>query len=154
MVWNWEFFPIHCCSIEQLDKQDPPSLPDQYLVYLVLTSINHISENIAALVLPVYLGVGPISNGGASQTTSAYNPSQSILSPLTGTFVSINPIELRGVSERHPLAKELVLSAKMISSSSNVLLGAFANFIAAPIDADLFHSLMKAYQNMILTAGR
>jgi hypothetical protein len=51
---NHAWMLIHCYSIDQLDKADPPAIPETYIYYLALLCLNSIADGLAGFALPKF----------------------------------------------------------------------------------------------------
>lgn len=133
--------------IDQLEKIDPPQLPELYVRFLSLTCLTNICENLAGHILPIFIAVEQVGS-----TSSVYNPSQSLFASLDGVKFTVKDAA-SFFEEQHPEIQNVIVLSKMISQMWRPLQKALAHFLHAKLDADLFHSVMKAIQNICLASG-
>lgn len=60
-------------SIDQLDKTDPPAIPEGYVGTLALSCLVHVVDGISAIIMPIYMATG--SAHGASTPKDQPPPS-------------------------------------------------------------------------------
>ncbi|KAF9581340.1 hypothetical protein BGW38_001685 [Lunasporangiospora selenospora] len=135
---------IQC--VDQLDKADPPQIPETYLYYLALVCINSIADGLASYVFPIVsqaLHERLLGNREGEITEAEAAPSSLTVFPNTNT------LELAKTKE----ADEIPLVTTMAESAWPGLLAAFSYFLSANLDEELFHNVMRAYQNFTSVCG-
>ena len=164
---SWSLIRVPC--IDQLDKSEPPSMPDSYIYYLALICINSFLEGLAKFVLPLAASesskrrnrlaavVQPGSDTESSLGTPA-TPDDRSSSPVaalkrrpTGRAarVPVNPLTL----ESHPLHSEIVTASALVDACWPAVLAACSTFLYATLESDLYHSLVRAFQKFTHVAG-
>ncbi|KAF9385298.1 hypothetical protein CPC16_008043 [Podila verticillata] len=138
---------IQC--VDQLDKADPPQIPETYLYYLSLICINSIADGLASYIFPI------VSQALHDQQRHAAEQKESEASDSTSSravisvFPNTNTLELSKTKE----ADEIVLVTTMAESAWPGLLAAFSYFLGSNLDEELFHNVMRAYQNFTSVCG-
>ncbi|KAF9950982.1 hypothetical protein BGZ70_001157 [Mortierella alpina] len=136
---------IQC--VDQLDKADPPQIPETYLYYLSLICINSIADGLASYIFPI---VSQEIHDQQRQTQAGSEPSSSATTPpLPSAFPNTNTLELSKSKE----ADDIALVTIMAESAWPGLLAAFSFFLGSNLDEELFHNIMRAYQNFTSVCG-
>ncbi|KAF9162591.1 hypothetical protein DFQ26_003405 [Actinomortierella ambigua] len=137
---------IQC--VDQLDKADPPQIPDTYLYYLSLVCINSIADGLASFVFPVV--AQEILNKQQQETKDdpkdPDGASKRVSPPI---FPNTNALDL----SQHPEAEEIALVTAMTESAWPGLLAAFSYYLGSNLDDELFQNVMRAYQNLTSVCG-
>ncbi|CAO3586280.1 unnamed protein product [Absidia cylindrospora] len=120
---------IQC--IDQLDKVDPPAIPDTYIFYLALLCLNSIADGLAGYALPRF--------STNNKTTSRHQDSESSGDGAT--------------EESDADKKDLKLVTDMANVAWPGLLAAMSFYITTNLDEDLFQSTMRSYQNFTNVCG-
>lgn len=171
---QWSLVRVPC--IDQLDKSEPPPMPDSYIYCLTLTCINNFSEGLARFILPLtssgdgskrrtkVLTAGntrPISesDGRGPSSGRPITPDERTPSPakqpakrksnMRQHRVPINPLTL----ESHPSYEDIVISSALIEACWPAVLAACSTFLYATLDNDLYHGLVRAFQKFTQVAG-
>ncbi|KAJ1971709.1 Endocytosis and vacuole integrity protein, partial [Dimargaris xerosporica] len=147
---------IQC--LDQLDKVDPPAMPDAYLFYLCLVSLAAVAESMANAGLPLItasqtipshlsqlpaLTKSPTNATGSHSASDNARPSDVVVSVL-------NPaIDW----ETHPKAADLTVIRDMAQASWPGFLAAFSFYLTTRLDDALFRRLMAAIQALIKLCG-
>ncbi|CAG8510749.1 17383_t:CDS:10, partial [Dentiscutata heterogama] len=130
---------IQC--IDQLDKAEPPQIPETYLYYLAFVCLNSIADGLHNFVSSIFAGIIQKQQHDESQQTSA-TQQQSI-------FGNTALQQL----ESHPEYKEVLLVADMANTAWPGLLAAQSFFLTANLDEELFQGVLRAYQNFTIVCG-
>lgn len=139
--------------IDQLDKSDPPALPETYPYSLVLECLNSLSDNLAKTVLPYTVQherskgktlKGRNGNSGTDTQQSRPDRSQS----FRKRAVPLNPLEIDG-----PSHERIKAVASLIESCWPAVLATSSTFLNAALDDQYYRSLIKAYQRFAQVAG-
>ncbi|KAF9917169.1 hypothetical protein BX616_001738 [Lobosporangium transversale] len=139
---------IQC--VDQLDKADPPQIPETYLYYLSLVCINSIADGLASFIFPIVSQVLLDQQRLAQkQMEEAENVDPVPPRPTLTVFPDINALELSKTNE----AEDIALVTIMAESAWPGLLAAFSYFLGANLDEELFHNVMRAYQNFTSVCG-
>jgi len=139
--------------IDQLDKSEPPTLPETYAYSLVLECLNSLSDNLAKVVLPYTVQHERSKNKGARQNRLNQNgESQQNRSERSQSFrkraVPLNPLDIEGPSQARIKAV-----ASLIESCWPAVLATSSTFLNAALDDHYYRSLIKAYQRFAQVAG-
>lgn len=139
--------------IDQLDKSEPPTLPETYAYSLVLECLNSLSDNLAKVVLPYTVQHERSKNKSARQTRLNQNgDTQQNRSERSQSFrkraVPLNPLDIEGPSQARIKAV-----ASLIESCWPAVLATSSTFLNAALDDHYYRSLIKAYQRFAQVAG-
>ncbi|KAK3941430.1 hypothetical protein QBC46DRAFT_458309 [Diplogelasinospora grovesii] len=161
---QWSTMRVPC--IDQLDKTDPPAIPESYIYSLTLACITSLSEGLAKFILPL-----TVPNDGRGRKRSSKlesgrdSPAPSTIderadtpldkAPLerSASFkrnpVPINPLML----ENHPLRGEIRICAAFIDECWPAILATCSTFLYAAMDSEYYHGLVRAFQKFAHVAG-
>lgn len=138
--------------LEQLDKSDPPTLPDTYIYAMVLECLNGFSDSLARTILPLTVqhekSRTKSSNLAPSAQTSEPRQRARTLSFRSGA-VPLNPLDAKDA----PYAARVVAVACLIESCWPAVLATASAFLNAALDDAYFRNLIKAYQRFAQVAG-
>ncbi|KFZ05668.1 hypothetical protein V501_08143 [Pseudogymnoascus sp. VKM F-4519 (FW-2642)] len=158
---QWSSMRVPC--IDQLDKSDPPGIPDSYIYGLALTCINSFAEGLAKFILPLTIPSdsksrkrGPRGSDAAKDvieaaentTDATNNKADRGPSHKKGPF-PLNPLLL----EDHASYSEVKLCADIVESCWPAILATCSTFMYACLDADYFHGLVRSFQKFTHVAG-
>lgn len=151
---QWSSMRVPC--IDQLDKTDPPAIPESYIYSLTLACITSLSEGLAKFVLPLTVP-GDRNRRRGKQGTSAEASDDRPESPVplerAPSFkknpVPVNPLTL----EQHPLFSEIQTCAAIIDECWPAILATCSTFLNAALDSEYYHSLVRAFQRFAHVAG-
>lgn len=159
---QWSQIRTPC--IDQLDKTDPPVIPDSYIYSLILSCLSSLSDGLAKFVLPLTV---PTESRAKKKTRqdlpSGSSPTSSHLevegqspggrSERSGSFkknpVPLNPLEL----EDHPLYDEIKICAAIVDECWPAILATCSTFLFAALDSEYYHNLVRAFQRFAHVAG-
>ncbi|GES88442.1 hypothetical protein RCL_jg5346.t1 [Rhizophagus clarus] len=127
--------------VDQLDKVDPPPIPETYIYYLALVCLNSVADGLHNFVLGVFSGLIQ-----KLQTEKASSPPRS---PQSTSFSTTTLQQL----ESHPLHKDILIVADMANTAWPGLLAAQSFFLTANLDEELFQGVLRAYQNFTIVCG-
>ncbi|KAF8534392.1 hypothetical protein BDD12DRAFT_860683 [Trichophaea hybrida] len=169
---QWSMVRVPC--IDQLDKSEPPAIPESYIYYLTLTCINNFSEGLARFILPLTtnesskrrqmplsMSVNRVgsdvesvaSSSGRPVTPDGITPSPAKQSAKRRTTrqprVPVNPLSL----ESHPAYDEIVIASAIITACWPAILAACSTFLYATLDNNLYHELVRSFQKFTQVAG-
>ncbi|KAI9864894.1 MAG: hypothetical protein M1813_002665 [Trichoglossum hirsutum] len=163
---QWSSVRVPC--IDQLDKMEPPNLPESYIYSLVLTCINNFSEGLAKFILPLTIPTEarakrrnrtpvnpeqdgtpttPISEAGPPPNSTS--PESSRRRPIKRTQVPVNPLTLDAL----PLLSEVKTTAAMVENCWPAILATCSTFLNAALDSEFYHSLVRSFQKFTHVAG-
>ncbi|KAG0214456.1 hypothetical protein BGX33_002091 [Mortierella sp. NVP41] len=138
---------IQC--VDQLDKAEPPHIPETYLYYLSLTCINSIADGLASYIFPIVSLSLHDQQRLAQEQKDGADIAESTTRPALSVFPNTNTLELSKTKE----ADDIALVTTMAESAWPGLLAAFSYFLGSNLDEELFHNVMRAYQNFTSVCG-
>ena len=164
---HWSSMRTSC--LDQLDKFDPPYIPETYIYSLVLTCINNLSEGLAKVVLAVTThDPSRADNRGEAGHAADTNGEQEVLGkdvmdqtdqnvvespPLRQQrrtrSLLVNPLAL----ESHPAYQAIKTAGKMVDECWPAVLATSSTFLYAALDADFYRSLIRSIQKFTQVAG-
>ncbi|KAL2759336.1 hypothetical protein ACRALDRAFT_1039496 [Sodiomyces alcalophilus JCM 7366] len=163
---QWSTMRVPC--IDQLDKTEPPNIPESYIYSLILSCISSFSEGIAKFILPLTVPAESRSRKRAAKQDSGRNspaptppegsphPLNSrgrIERPRSASFkrnpVPRNPLNL----EDHPLFAEIKTCASIVEECWPAILATCSTFLYAALDSEYYHGLVRAFQKFAHVAG-
>lgn len=158
---QWSSMRVPC--IDQLDKSDPPRIPDSYIYGLALTCINSFAEGLAKLILPLTIPSDPKSRKRGPRGSDA---AKDVIEASDSTTDATNNKADRGPShkkgpvplnpllfEDHASYSEVKLCADIVDSCWPAILATCSTFMYACLDADYFHGLVRSFQKFTHVAG-
>ncbi|KAI5236822.1 hypothetical protein E4T43_08375 [Aureobasidium subglaciale] len=157
---RWSAPKTQC--MDQLDKTDPPNLPETYVYSLVLECLNGLSENLAKVVLPLTVqhdasrhrrDQEPESDDEVDEehvtspqkTRNRRKRSQSYRSRT----VPLNPLSADEGSE----AARIRAIANLVEECWPALLATYSTFLNASLDNDYYRALIRSYQRFVQVSG-
>jgi hypothetical protein len=155
---QWSTMRSPC--IDQLDKTEPPAVPESYVYSLTLACITSLSEGLARFILPLTVPSdgrrkrGP-KNGAGRDSPAPQADELTDKAPLerSGSFkrnpVPVNPLTL----ESHPLYTEVKVCASFIEDCWPAILATCSTFLYAALDSEHYHGLVRAFQKFAHVAG-
>ncbi|KAI0011549.1 guanine nucleotide exchange factor in Golgi transport N-terminal-domain-containing protein, partial [Xylariaceae sp. FL0662B] len=168
---QWSTVRVAC--IDQLDKTEPPPIPESYVYALTLSCITSLSEGLAKFVLPLTVpgdsrsrkrnvkqpGMGrdspaPVEGDDTHLSKNTLERASTITSlERSGSFkknpVPVNPLALKD----HPLHAEVKICAAIIDECWPAILATCSTFLYAALDSEYYHSLVRAFQKFAHVAG-
>lgn len=155
---QWSVPKTQC--IDQLDKSEPPSLPETYVYSLVLECLNGLSENLAKVVLPLSVQYennksdseqdrdhADEDENGASEEPLKTRKKRS--QSYRSRTVPINPLELQTISA----ASRVKAIASLVDECWPALLATYSTFLNAALDNDYYRALIRSYQRFVQVSG-
>ena len=139
--------------IDQLDKSEPPVLPETYAYSMVLDCLNSLSDNLAKVVLPYTVEHERSRGKGGKENKGDFNgDSTRTRSDRSQSFrkraVPLNPLDVEG-----PSRERIKAVASFIESCWPAVLATSSTFFNAALDDRYYRSLIKAYQRFAQVAG-
>ncbi|KAH6647713.1 hypothetical protein BKA67DRAFT_396501 [Truncatella angustata] len=168
---HWSTMRVPC--IDQLDKTDPPPIPESYVYALTLSCITSLSEGLAKFILPLTVpgdsrsrrrGTKQPEAGRESPATILEDGSEPSRAGLerSGTTnllersasfkrnpVPVNPLALTD----HPLHSEVKICAQIVDECWPAILATCSTFLYAALDSEYYHGLVRAFQKFTHVAG-
>jgi hypothetical protein len=154
---QWSTMRVPC--IDQLDKMEPPLVPDSYIYSLTLACISGFSEGLAKFILPLTVPDRPRKKGRQPEVES--KDSDSIpgtpeprakierRSSIKKNPVHINPLTLTD----HPLFNDVQICAGIVDECWPAILATCSTFLYAALDSDYYHGLVRSFQKFTHVAG-
>lgn len=154
---QWSTMRVPC--IDQLDKTDPPSIPESYIYSLTLACISGFSEGLAKFILPLTVPERPRKK--ARQPEGESKPSDAAPStPISqGTLerqpsfkknpVPVNPLLLQD----HPLHEDVKICAGIVEECWPAVLATCSTFLYSALDSEYYHGLVRSFQKFTHVAG-
>ncbi|KAK4175062.1 hypothetical protein QBC36DRAFT_302295 [Triangularia setosa] len=158
---QWSTMRVPC--IDQLDKTDPPGIPESYIYSLTLACITSLSEGLAKFILPLTVLNDGRKKRGTKQDVGRDSPAPSTDERLdpgdkssmerSSSFkrnpVPVNPLTL----ENHPLYSEVKICAAFIDECWPAILATCSTFLYAALDSEYYHGLVRSFQKFTHVAG-
>ena len=155
---QWSTMRVPC--IDQLDKTDPPSVPDSYIYSLTLACISGFSEGLAKFILPLTVPDRPRKkvakqsesdqkNSDSGPSTPDVRPSNERRSSIKKNPVPVNPLLL----ENNPLYDEVKICAGIVDECWPAILATCSTFLYAALDSEYYHGLVRSFQKFTHVAG-
>lgn len=142
--------------LEQLDKTEPPVMPDTYIYTLVLECLNSLSDSLAKTVIPLTVHhqkpKQPVSDGllHANGDSDGRSTSRNVRSQsFRKRAVPVNPLDV----EASPSAPRAQAVAALVDSCWPAVLATSSTFLNAALDDQYYRNLIKAYQRFAQVAG-
>ncbi|KAK0385203.1 hypothetical protein NLU13_7681 [Sarocladium strictum] len=159
---QWSSVRVPC--IDQLDKTEPPTIPESYVYSLVLSCISSLSDGLAKFILPMTVP----NEAKNRKKTSKQESIQSSESPtqteksIQQTRVSVdrsvsfkkNPLPLNPLAlDEHPLLPEVKICSALIEECWPAILATCSTFLYSALDSEYYHGLVRAFQRFAHVAG-
>lgn len=159
---EWSSLKISC--LDQLDKNEGPTVPETYIHSLALTCINQLSDVLAKIVLPIAMNQGRsrkakspdrITDEDGNQQSERPASSQSKLQGRQSSrshrsrSIPTNPLDLN----ENPADFSVKVVASLISSSWPAMLATSSTFFNAALDSEFYRSLVRSFQKFTQVAG-
>lgn len=153
---QWSSMRVPC--IDQLDKTDPPAIPESYIYSLTLACITSLSEGLAKFILPLTVpgdrsrkrGKPGSSQEGSEERPDSPSPAdRERSSSFKKNPVPVNPLSLKN----HPLYPEVQTCAEIIDECWPAILATCSTFLYAALDSEYYHGLVRAFQRFAHVAG-
>ena len=142
--------------IEQLDKNEPPSIPPAYLYTLALTCMTNFSEGLARFLLPFTVPSESKSKRKQQSTKEAegedddgQRPNLSRSQSSYASRIPVNPLSLEG----HINYNQIKTCASIVDACWQSLLKGFSTFLRAALDSEYYHALVRSFQKFSQVAG-
>jgi hypothetical protein len=154
---QWSTMRIPC--IDQLDKTEPPTIPESYLYSLTLACMTSLSEGLAKFILPLTVPgesrnrkrstkpEGERLDGSTETSTGRLTLERS--ASFKKNPVPTNPLLL----EDHPLHAEVKICAAFIEECWPAILATCSTFLYAALDSEYYHGLVRAFQKFTHVSG-
>lgn len=164
---QWSTVRVPC--IDQLDKAEPPQVPESYVYSLTLSCMTSLSEGMAKLLVPLTVSsdrsrkrggkhdagrdspapAAEEAAGDSQGTTSSSKTGLERSASFKKNPVPVNPLRL----ESHPLHSEVLICASMVDECWPAILATCSTFLYAALDSEYYHGLVRAFQKFAHVAG-
>lgn len=154
---QWSTMRIPC--IDQLDKSDPPLIPDSYIYSLTLACISGFSEGLAKFILPLTVPERPRKKAKQPESDSKTpdsGPSMADSEAIVERYPSFkkNPVPVNPLSlEDHPLHGEVIICAGIVDECWPAVLATCSTFLYCSLDSEYYHGLVRSFQKFTHVAG-
>lgn len=156
---QWSSVRVPC--IDQLDKTEPPAIPESYIYNLTLACISSLSEGLAKFILPLTVPGERNRKKLARQDTGRASPApgakeeQAESKGLERTpSYKRNPVPINPLKhEDHPQYTEVKICAAIIDECWPAILATCSTFLNAALDSEYYHGLVRAFQKFAHVAG-
>ena len=158
---QWSTMRVPC--IDQLDKSEPPPIPDSYIYSLTLACISGFSEGLAKFILPLTVperirrkGVRQFESADSKTSESGRpgTPDNSNATIERHPSFKKNPIPTNPLLlDDHPLFGEVETCAGIVDECWPAILATCSTFLYAALDADYYHGLVRSFQKFTHVAG-
>jgi len=154
---SWSIPRTSC--LDQLDKSEPPSIPETYIYTIVLDCLGSLSESLAKAVLP--LTVHQDKSRANAQSDPEDSNGHAVGAALNGSngrarsrsslqrMVPLNPLDLTG----HSMHARIRAINALIEACWPAFLATSSTFLNAALDDQYYRNLIKAYQRFSQVAG-
>lgn len=159
---QWSLVRVPC--IDQLDKTEPPAIPESYIYSLVLTCMSSISDGLAKFILPLTVASESRNrkkgaklesgrNSPAPSQIEAESQSPRVRAERSSSFKR-NPVPLNPLSlDDHPMFNEVKICAAIIEECWPAILATCSTFLYSALDSEYYHGLVRAFQRFAHVAG-
>ncbi|GIZ40277.1 hypothetical protein CKM354_000362300 [Cercospora kikuchii] len=137
--------------IDQLDKHDPPALPETYPYALILECLNGLSDSLAKIILPLTVQHEKRRARSARAVSETTVSSEARLrsTSFRTRAVPLNPLD----AAEAPYADRVSAVASIVDHIWPAVLATASTFLNAALDDQYFRNLIKAYQRFVQVAG-
>jgi hypothetical protein len=144
------FSSVRTPCIEQLDKVEPPNVPETYIYSLVLGSLNNLAESLAKFLLPLTVSDKPRRRTKSTLDEAETESIDESKSPeRRPKKVPINPLDL----EDHKLFGDIQTAANLLDMTWPAVLATCSTFFNSALDADNYRALVRSFQKFTQVAG-
>ena len=159
---QWTAVKTPC--LKQLDKTEPPKLPQDYVHTLVLACMTNLGESLAKFILPLTVAeakskkraqLGEMLSNESALPAPAIQPSESAFRVPTNTIRAHaecalpNPLDLRD----HSMDADAKLVARFITKCWPPILATCSPYLDVFLDYGSFRALVRAVQKLTHVAG-
>jgi hypothetical protein len=154
---QWSTMRVPC--IDQLDKTEPPSIPESYIYSLTLACVSGFSEGLAKFILPLTVPIRPRKKDRQAEIEPATPetlpgapdalPQLQRRNSSKKNPVPVNPLTL----EDHPLYDEVKVCAGIVEKCWPAILATCSTFLYAALDTEYYHGLVRSFQKFTHVAG-
>ncbi|OAA51664.1 endosomal peripheral membrane protein [Metarhizium rileyi] len=156
---QWSSMRVPC--IDQLDKTEPPSIPESYIYSLILSCLSSLSDGLAKCILPLTVPsesrnrrkVSKYDSGRDSTVLPDSLRKNHAVLERSASFkknpVPVNPLQL----EDHPAYPDIKICAAIVEECWPAILATFSTFLYAALDSEYYHGLVRSFQRFAHVSG-
>ncbi|KAK2613038.1 Endocytosis and vacuole integrity protein [Conoideocrella luteorostrata] len=153
---QWSSVRVPC--IDQLDKTEPPPIPESYVYSLILSCLSSLSDGLAKFILPLTVPSESRNRRKLSQREGGRESSTPLGKRQSGreraaSFkknpVPVNPLQL----EDHPMYQDVKICASIVDECWPAILATFSTFLYAALDSEYYHGLVRSFQRFAHVSG-
>ena len=158
---QWSTLKVPC--LDQLDKPEPPYIPETYVYSLVLACMTNLSDVLAKLILPVSMQNQSKSSRksraatlsgqqkpGETEERSSKNEVDRVESlRRRERSIPVNPLDLKD----HPTHKSIQTIVDLLNACWPAILATSSTFVYAALDADFYRGLVRSIQKFTQISG-
>ncbi|KAI1757962.1 hypothetical protein F4782DRAFT_524660 [Xylaria castorea] len=168
---QWSTMRVAC--IDQLDKTEPPAIPESYVYALTLSCITSLSEGLAKFILPLTVpgdarsrkraakhsdtgrdSPAPTESNNTEDGKSAVEKAMIMTSLDRSSSFKKNPVPVNPLALKdHPLYADIKTCADIIEECWPAILATCSTFLYAALDSEYYHGLVRAFQKFAHVAG-
>ena len=141
---QWSSMKVAC--IDQLDKINPPVIPDTYIYSLTLTCIGGFADGLAKFILPLTVPEKSRKKPSKQSDIDSGTPVEPrpgseryASTPFKKNPVPVNPLTL----EDHALYEQVKICAGIVDECWPAVLATCSTFLYAALDSEYYHTLVR-----------
>jgi Guanine nucleotide exchange factor in Golgi transport N-terminal len=157
---QWSSVRTPC--IEQLDKQEPPPVPETYAYSLVLSGLNNLAESLSKFIQQMTITGREkqkklhkrTTDEGSTASDAEDNRSRrpTATRRRTGSYRRGTGTSTLSMDD-HPAVKDIGAATSLIDQSWPAILASCSTFFNASLDAENYRSLVRSFQKFTQVAG-
>lgn len=141
---RWSVPRVAC--LEQLDKVEPPTVPETYIYFLVLQCLASLSEGLARIVVPLTLN----SDKATTDSRTQHNGDQ----PASQQAAHTQTVHLPWLKQESGESPARAPAAHgFVENCWPAFLATCSTYLNAALDDQLYRNLVKTYQRFAQVAG-
>ncbi|KAG9244804.1 endosomal peripheral membrane protein-like protein [Calycina marina] len=151
---QWSSMKVAC--IDQLDKVNPPMIPETYIYSLTLTCIGGFADGLAKFILPLTVPEKPRKKALKQSEVDPSTPSdfRSGAERTTATSFKKNPVPANPLSlGDHTLFDQVKICAGIVEDCWPAVLATCSTLLYAALDSEYYHTLVRSFQRFAHVAG-
>ena len=141
---QWSSMRVAC--IDQLDKTEPPAIPDTYIYSLTLSCIGGFADGLAKFILPLTVPEKSRKKTSRQTETDPGTPLEprSAIDRHSSTSFKKNPVPINPLTlEDHALHEEVKICAGIVEDCWPAVLATCSTFLYASLDSEFYHALVR-----------
>ncbi|GAB0132742.1 hypothetical protein EsDP_00001169 [Epichloe bromicola] len=152
---QWSSIRVPC--IDQLDKTDPPSIPESYVYSLILSCLSSLSDGLAKFILPLTVPTESRNRRKASKYEGRDSPAPGGMTQSgreRATSFKKNPVPVNPLHmQDHAMHKDVRICAALVDECWPAILATFSTFLYAALDSEYYHGLVRSFQRFAHVSG-